>query len=222
MTGEQQPRVPPEPASISGRLDSLLETLPEAYDWAGVEKKVIERLMELPRIEETALAGWLYWLFFVGMLGVVAVGWLRLLPFIGGRLLMDRLLPAAGSSLMIMSALGLVWAASGGVRPAPAGEGVPSGIRWLIVAAGTSAALAGTVVALVPLASAHRLPDGMVPLLILFAASGLVAGLALEVRHARDRLALPLTDALRRVALVLGVLFAVLGAVLETWFVLFF
>jgi len=208
-------------ASVSGRLEALLRALPARYRWAEVEREVLRRIEEVPLVEETMVAGWLWWLFAASMLGAVAMGWLKLVPHLGGRAILDRVLPAAGTSLMIVSALGLVWAASGGVRPRRSGERFRPGVRWLMVAAGWSAALAGTIVAVLPLASARALPGGLIPLLILLAVSGLLAGAALEVWHERDTLALPADALPRRLALVLGVLLAACGVLLEVWFVLF-
>ena len=204
-------------SSISGRLEALLDELDTGHDWQRMEERILQSLKELPSAEETGESGWLYWLFFAGMLGVVAMGLLRLVP--RGHLGLDRMLPAAGCALMMVSSLGLVWAARGGIRP---GGEKPSGIRWLMIAAAWGAVLAGSVIALLPLAEAERLPGGVIPFLILLAVSGLIAGLAQEVRHCRDRLALPMDDVLRRAALVFGVLSAMAAAVMETWFIVFY
>ena len=122
---------------------------------------------------------------------------------------------------MIVSALGLVWAALGGTRPHPDFETPRPGMRWLMISAAWTAALVGTIVAVIPWASERATPSWVIPLLILLAVSGLVGGLAQETRYQRDALALPPDAGLRRLAMVLGVLMASLGAVLQVWFALF-
>lgn len=209
-----------ESSSISRRLEAMLESLPEKHQWEEMEQNVLRRIEEIPQRSETSVSSWLYWLFFASMLGVAAMGLLRILP-VGGRVFAGSLFPAVGCSIMIVSALGLVWAALSGVHPQPEVESPRPAIRWLIVSAAWTAALVGTIVAVIPWASERAIPSWVIPFLILLAVSGLVGGLAQETRHQRDALALPSDAGLRRLALILGVLMASLGAVLQVWFVLF-
>ena len=207
-------------SSISRRLEAMLQSMAEEHSWGRIEQKVIETIDRVPQVAETALSSWLWWLIAVTGLGVVTMGWLRTSEMLSWqRDTIQAMLPALGNSLLIVSALALIWAGRSGARPA--GEdtefGTPS-LRWLIIGAGWAAALMGALVAFLPAASAGRVPSDLIPFIIISAVSGLAASWALELRHQNSAFSISPDSFLRQVSIGAGILLIAIGSVLQIYF----
>ncbi|MBN1809458.1 MAG: hypothetical protein JW909_10360 [Planctomycetes bacterium] len=207
-------------SSISGRLEAMLHGMAEEHQWRRLEERVLETIEHVPPGAEAALASWLWWLMASTGIGVVVMGWLRAAEITGWKTsAIHGYLPVLGNTLLILSALGLIWAGRAAVSPkGEDSEFGPPALRWLIIGSGWAAALVGALVALLPAAQEGSVPGGTVPFIVFAAVSGLVASWALELRHQGIVLATAPDSALRRASVAIGILLILAASVLQVYF----